>query len=82
MRQLLQAAVVHELRIIEIGIEKTKRYLQKFERQFNMQSDQFYHDFQAGKFDDRMDYIKWAGEYETLHQLRQDYTDLSETQLC
>jgi 3-oxoacyl-(acyl-carrier-protein) synthase len=32
-----------------------------------------------GKLGDDMDYIRWAGEYETLEQLAHDYNDLMET---
>ena len=31
----------------------------------------FYQDFQDGKMGDDMEYMKWAGEYETLLQLRE-----------
>lgn len=82
VKKLLQAAVDSELRIIQLGIDRTKRNLQMFEQKFGQPSEKFYQEFQNGERDDHMEYIKWAGEYETLLQLQQDYSDLSETQLC
>jgi len=82
VRRLLQAAVMHELKVLEVGIEKTVRRLKRFEQQFNQETFTFYQQFQAGEMGDSIEYIKWAGEYETLLQLQQDFEDLSETQLC
>ena len=82
VKRLVQAALDHELRILKIGIEKTTQNLQQLEQQFGVESQQFYRKFQAGNMGDDIEYIKWAGEYETLLQLQQDYHELSETQLC
>jgi len=82
VKRLLQAAIEQELRVLKIGIEKTNQNLKWLEKQFGMESPQFYEAFQAGKMGDQIDYIKWAGEYETLQQLEQDYAELSEIQFC
>ncbi len=74
VRPLIQAALDHEARILQIGIQKTTRRLQDFERRFEMESLKFYQDFQAGKMGDDMEYMKWAGEYETLLQLQEDHS--------
>lgn len=76
VRPLIQAALEHELRFLNIGIRKTTRNLQLLEQRFGMESQQFYQKFQAGVMGDDMDYIQWAGEYETLRQLQEDYTEL------
>jgi len=82
VKRLIQAALDHELRILKIGIEKTTQKLQKLEQQFGIKSQQFYQEFQTGNMGDNIEYIKWAGEYETLLQLEQDYHELLETRLC
>lgn len=79
---LLQAALDHEVRVLELGIEKTRRNLSQLEDQFGMQSHTFYRDFQAGKLGDRMEYIKWAGEVEVLQQLEADHKELEGAELC
>lgn len=82
VRPLIQAALDHEIRLLKIGIEKTKRRLADFEKQFSMESSRFYQDFQDGNMDDKMDYMKWAGEYETLLQLESDYDEIRGIQVC
>jgi hypothetical protein len=47
-----------------------------------MNSKQFYDKFKKGEMGDDFEYIRWAGEYETLQQLERDYTDLSGTEVC
>lgn len=82
VRPLIQAALDHEARILMIGMQKTERRLQDFERRFEMESLKFYQDFQAGNMGDDMEYMKWAGEYETLLQLQEDYAEIKEIQVC
>ena len=77
VRPLIQAALEHEARVLNIGIQKTTRRLQDFEQRFGI-----YQDFQAGRMGDDMEYMKWAGEYETLLQLREDYAEVKGIQVC
>lgn len=81
-RPLIQVALEHEQRCVQIGIQKTTRNLQRLEERFGMESHNFYQEFQAGKMGDDMEYIRWAGEYETLLQLQQDYAELQEIRVC
>lgn len=73
---------MRELKGLEIGIEKTARRLKRFEQKFNQETLAFYQQFQTGQLGDSIEYIQWAGEYETLLQLQQDFQDLSEAHLC
>ena len=47
-----------------------------------MNSKDFYEKFQKGKLGDDFKFIRWAGEYETLKRLQEDYTDLQGVELC
>lgn len=82
VKPLIQVALDYEIRFLKIGIQKTTRNLQRLEQRFGMESQQFYREFQAGNMGDEMEYMKWAGEYETLLQLQADYTELQEIQVC
>ncbi|MCP4405487.1 MAG: hypothetical protein GY801_50320 [bacterium] len=82
VRPLVQVALEHELRVLNIGIQKTMRNLQRLEERFGMESQQFYQEFQTGTMGDEMEYITWAGEYETLLQLQEDYAELEQIQVC
>jgi len=82
VRPLIQAALDHEIRLLQMGIEKTKRRLRHFEEVFTMETLRFYQAFQAGGMGDEMEYMKWAGEYETLLQLEKDYAQIRGIQVC
>ncbi|MEE4356137.1 MAG: hypothetical protein V2I97_06675 [Desulfococcaceae bacterium] len=81
-KRLVLFALENERRIIRFGISRTEGQLEKFEKKFKMDSESFYRKFNAGDMGDDFEYIKWAGEYETLRKLRQDYDDLAGIRLC
>jgi len=81
VKSLIKSAVENEMKVIKFGIAKTKKKLEELEKKFGMDSDNFYKNFNEGKMGDDLEYIRWAGEYETLQQLQRDYNDLVETEL-
>ena len=82
VKSLVKSAVENELKIIGFGIDKTKKKLEQLEKKFGMDSVNFYKKFNEGKMGDDLEYIRWAGEYETLQKLQRDHSDLTETELC
>ena len=82
VKSLVKSAVENELKIIGLGIAKTKKKLEELEKKFGMDSENFYKKFNKGKMGDDLEYIRWAGEYETLQKLQRDHSDLAETELC
>ena len=82
VKSLVKSAVENELKIIGFGIDKTKKKLEQLEKKFGMDSVNFYKKFNEGKMGDDLEYILWAGEYETLQKLQRDHSDLTETELC
>jgi len=49
-------------------LERHELNIHKFEEQYGMESDKFYHRFEAGELGDAMDFFEWSG----LYELRQD----------
>ena len=82
VKSLVKSAVENELKIIGFGIAKTEKRLKELEKKYGMDSENFYKKFNEGKMGDDLDYIRWAGEYETLQKLQRDHDDLTETELC
>lgn len=82
IKRLVSSALENELGIIKFGINKTLNQLKIFEKKFGTDSYEFYNKFNAGEMGDDFEYIRWAGEYETLHKLQQDYNDITEIRLC
>ena len=82
VKSLVKSAVENELKIIGFGIAKTEKRLKELEKKYGMDSENFYKKFNEGIMGDDLDYIRWAGEYETLQKLQRDHDDLTETELC
>ena len=82
VKNLVKSAIENELKIIGFGIAKTKKKLEELEKKFGMGSGNFFKKFNEGKMGDDLEYIRWAGEYETLQKLQRDHNDLRETELC
>lgn len=43
-----------------------------FEQQYNMPSDEFYACFMRGEMGDALDFIEWAGEYESFLEIKEE----------
>lgn len=79
---LVRLALENQLRVIGFGIAKTKKKLAELEMKHGMKSKDFYEEFQKGERGDEMQYIRWAGEYETLERLQRDQAELQDLELC
>jgi hypothetical protein len=82
VKSLVRIALQNELKVLKTGIARTQKKLEELETKHHMSSEQFYARFKRGEMGDDFQYIRWAGEYETLQQLRRDHDDLSRTELC
>jgi len=65
LRPLLESAIRTELRMLELGLERTSQRLRAFEKQYGLSSEEFEHRFEAGQAEESLDFIEWAGEIKT-----------------
>lgn len=56
----LDKVLVYETEVARGQLAELKRDLAAFETKYKMTSADFYARFQAGKTDDRMDFVEWA----------------------
>ena len=82
LRVLIGIALENQLRVLRSGIARTRRKLHELEVENEMSTDVFYQRYESGELGDDLTYIRWAGEYETLRRLEEDYQALQETELC
>ncbi len=82
LKLLVNGALENEIKFISIGLKKTKRNIKKYENKFKTNSEVFYKEYSSGNLGDKMDYIKWAGEIETLKKLEKNLKDLAEVEVC
>lgn len=64
---------IHELKR---GILNLRLDLKKFETQYQMPSEFFYHQFEQGLMDDQEDFMLWSGLYEMLRDNQQRLQEL------
>jgi hypothetical protein len=70
LRPLLESAVRTELRMLDLGLERTDERLRRFEERFGMNSDEFMRRYRTGQIEESLDTIEWAGEVETREILK------------
>ena len=76
---MVKAAVVAEIRRMELGLEKTNRQISRFEKRYGISSDNFQRQFSAEdlrKGDD--EYVKWAGELMIRDRIEADLKQLKD----
>ena len=74
---VIQAAISSEIRRLELGLEKTNRQIDNFEREYHISSDQFLRSYAAEdlKNGDK-GYIQWAGELKLRERITEDLNHL------
>ena len=60
MDRTLNKLLAHEADLCREQLDQLQGDLAEFEEQYGLSSDEFYHRYQAGQTDDRMDYVEWA----------------------
>jgi hypothetical protein len=69
LKPLLESAIRSELRMMDLGLERTRQRLQGFEAQYGINSREFARRFATGEIAESLDTIEWAGEIETYRRL-------------
>jgi len=69
LRPLVESAIRSEVRLLELGLERTRQRLHGFESQYGLSSKEFARRFETGEIAESLDYIEWAGEIETHRRL-------------
>ncbi len=70
LKPLVQSALRTEVRLLEIGLARTRERLRQFEQRYGISSEEFEKRFRSGELGDALDFIEWAGELE-LYRLLQ-----------
>jgi len=65
LKPLIESAIRTELRMLELGLERTSQRLRSFEEQYGMASEEFERRFEAREITESLDFIEWAGEIKT-----------------
>lgn len=74
---IVQTAIFSEVKRLEIGLHRTERHIERFEKEYNVTSDVFQREFAAEdmKKGDQ-EYIEWAGEIKVKERIMRDLNNL------
>lgn len=76
LKPLIEGAIRAELRMLELGIARTRRRLTEFEKQFGMTTAEFARRFDGNDLQETLEFIEWSGEIKMLELLEQKYRTL------
>lgn len=62
--------LIYEISQLKKGINNIEIELKKFEKKYDIYSEEFYKKFEKGEFGDEDDYMIWSGIYEMLLQYK------------
>ena len=60
IERTLDKVLAYEAETCRVQLAQLQADLTEFEQRYGLSSAEFYHRFQAGQTDDRMDYVEWA----------------------
>jgi hypothetical protein len=81
LKPLIESAIRSELRMLELGLERTRQRLRLFEERYHLTSEEFERRFQAAEVAESLDFIEWAGEIKTQQLLEAQRQALQKVQL-
>lgn len=71
MKRTLNKLMAHEAQQAQDQLDELSAELAEIEQLYGMTSEEFFHRFQAGQTDDRMDFVEWASLIQMAANLRQ-----------
>ena len=71
MRPLLRSALQRESKLVDQGIRRTHLRLAAFEKQYDLQTDEFLRRFNEADLGESLDFIDWYGESKMLASLQE-----------
>ncbi len=75
--QTLNKLVDLELSRLQMTLDDIERVLANYEKQYGMTSAEFLKKYEAGKTDDRMDYVEWASLTKMAKNFRKTLSAIS-----
>jgi hypothetical protein len=71
MDRTLDKLLAHEAEICREQLQQLQADLAEFEERYGLSTNEFYHRFQSGETEDRMDYVEWASLAQMAQRLEE-----------
>lgn len=69
LKPLVEAALAHELRLLEVGIGRTEQRLRELEAKYRLSTAEFMCRFENDEFEETLEFAEWIGESRLLARL-------------
>ncbi len=77
IKPLVEAAIRDKIKLLTVGINRTRERLSTFEKQYSMTTEEFERRFDSRDLKEPIDFIDWSGEIQMLRLLERKYRALS-----
>ena len=71
VKPLVEAALEHELGLLEVGVRQTEHQLRKFEEKYQKPTSDFIAEYEQDQFEETLEFMEWIGEYRLLKRLHE-----------
>lgn len=79
---MITAAIEREIKLLEVGIERTQERLNYFEKTYGQTTEHFIKNIKKTKDSDNLELFEWLGEWKTLGLLKEKVKLLKATKVC
>lgn len=81
LKPLIESAIRNRLKMLELGIARTRERLTRFEQKFEMSSEEFERRFDGQDLQETLGFLDWWIELEGPRLLEEQYLALQEAKL-
>lgn len=82
LRELVQAALETQQRVLQAGIHRTEERLNAFEAHYSLPSAEFARRYEADEFGESLDFAEWIGEMRLLERMQQKLAVLKDISIA
>jgi hypothetical protein len=82
LKPLLESAIENEMKLLSLGLDRTRERLAEFERKYDMTSAEFERRLNTLELTETVEFTDWRMEIGMLHLLESQYQTLQETQVA
>ncbi len=79
---LTEIGIRDKIKMLNLGIDRTRERLTAFEKQFGMSSTEFERKFNARELAEDLDLIDWQGEIKTFRHLQDQLNSLQKAHIA
>jgi hypothetical protein len=82
LKPLLESAIENEMKLLSLGLDRTRKRLAEFEQKYDMTSAEFERRLRALELTETVEFTDWRMEIGMLQLLERQYQTLQETQVA